>query len=129
SRSKDSVRAFDKLTTIVDGELRIAGDHPLITPVEDLADPEERSQIQKLVRDILSGYRRTLPADRRQLLERYHYVHTARKVVGVGSVGTRAWIMLLLGRDTRDPLFLQFKEAEASVLEPHLGASRFANHG
>jgi uncharacterized protein (DUF2252 family) len=129
ARSKDSVRAFDKLTTIVEGELRIAGDHPLITPIEDVADPEERSQLHEFIPRVLSAYRRSLPADRRLLLERYHYVHAARKVVGVGSVGTRAWIMLLLGRDERDPLFLQFKEAEASVLEPYLGASRFSNHG
>jgi uncharacterized protein (DUF2252 family) len=74
-------------------------------------------------------YRRTLPRDRRRLLERYHYIHAARKVVGVGSVGTRAWIMLMLGRDESDPLFLQMKEAEASVLEPYLGHSEFANHG
>ena len=78
---------------------------------------------------MIRSYRRTLPGDRRKLLERYRYVHAARKVVGVGSVGTRAWIMLLLGRDGDDPLFLQFKEAEASVLEPFLGKSEFANHG
>ena len=70
-----------------------------------------------------------MTTDRRRLLERFRYVHLARKVVGVGSVGTRAWIMLLLGRDGSDPLFLQFKEAEASVLEPFLGESQFANHG
>jgi uncharacterized protein (DUF2252 family) len=130
TRSKDSMRAFDKLATIVDGELRIAGDHPLITPIEDVADrPDERARIDELIDNVLRAYRRTLPHDRRVLLERYHYVHAARKVVGVGSVGTRAWIMLLLGRDARDPLFLQFKEAEASVLEPYLGASSYANHG
>ena len=78
---------------------------------------------------MLRSYRRTLSGDRRRLLERYRYVHAARKVVGVGSVGTRAFIMLLLGRDDDDPLFLQFKEAEASVLEPFLGKSEFANHG
>jgi hypothetical protein len=74
-------------------------------------------------------YRRTVPSDRRRLLERYRYIHAARKVVGVGSVGTRAWIMLVLGRDDRDPLFLQMKEAEASMLEPYLGRSEFENHG
>jgi uncharacterized protein (DUF2252 family) len=78
---------------------------------------------------VIRTYRRTLAADRRRLLERFRYVHAARKVVGVGSVGARAWIMLLLGRDGSDPLFLQFKEAQASVLEPFLGASRHANHG
>ena len=78
---------------------------------------------------MIDAYRRTLSADRRQLLERFRYVHVARKVVGVGSVGTRAWIVLLLGRDDDDPLFLQVKEAQASVLEPFLGTSEYANHG
>ena len=81
------------------------------------------------MRGVIRSYRRTLTGDRRRLLERFRYVHAARKVVGVGSVGTRAWIVLLLGRDDDDPLFLQVKEAEASVLEPFLGKSAFANHG
>jgi uncharacterized protein (DUF2252 family) len=79
--------------------------------------------------DVIRSYRGTLQGDRRRLLERYRYVHSARKIVGVGSVGTRAFIMLLLGRDDNDPLFLQFKEAQTSVLEPFLGKSKFANHG
>jgi uncharacterized protein (DUF2252 family) len=78
---------------------------------------------------MIDAYRLSLPDDRRKLLERYRYVHAARKVVGVGSVGTRAWILLMLGRDDNDPLFLQFKEAEASVLEPFLGKSAYAQHG
>ena len=78
---------------------------------------------------MIRSYRATLPSDRRQLLERFRYVDAARKVVGVGSVGTRAWIMLMLGRDDADPLFLQFKEAQASVLEPFLGASEYEQHG
>ena len=77
----------------------------------------------------MASYRRTLAEDRRALIERFRYVHAARKVVGVGSVGTRAWIMLLVGRDTDDPIFLQLKEAQPSVLEPHLGASAYDNHG
>jgi uncharacterized protein (DUF2252 family) len=81
------------------------------------------------VHGIIRSYRDTLPDDRRRLLERFRYAHAARKVVGVGSVGTRAWIALMLGRDNDDPLFLQLKEAEASVLEPFLGRSQFANHG
>ena len=81
------------------------------------------------MRGVIRSYRRTLTADRRRLLERFRYVHAARKVVGVGSVGTRAWIVLMLGRDDNDPLFLQLKEAQASVLEPFLGKSEFANHG
>ena len=81
------------------------------------------------MRDVIRSYRRTLTADRRRLLERFRYVHAARKVVGVGSVGTRAWIVLMLGRDDNDPLFLQLKEAQASVLEPFLGKSTYAKHG
>ena len=81
------------------------------------------------MRDLIRAYRRTLSPDRRRLLERYRYVHAARKVVGVGSVGARAWIVLMLGRDDADPLFLQVKEAQASVLEPFLGKSTFAKHG
>jgi hypothetical protein len=129
AQAKDSLRAFAKLTEIVDGEPRIASDPPLIVPIEDVASGAEQHAIEEFVRRIIRSYRRTLTAERRRLLERYRYVHMARKVVGVGSVGTRAWIMLLLGRDADDPLFLQFKEAEASVLEPFLGKSAFANHG
>ena len=81
------------------------------------------------MRRMIRTYRRTLPRDRRNLLESYRYVHAARKVVGVGSVGTRSWILLMVGRDENDPLFLQFKEAQASVLEPFLGKSQYAQHG
>jgi len=129
ARSKDSLRAFAKLTEIVDGEPRIASDPPLILPVEEVVPATEHHRIDDYLRGVIRSYRRTLTADRRRLVERFRYVHAARKVVGVGSVGTRAWIMLLLGRDADDPLFLQFKEAEASVLEPFLGKSTFANHG
>ena len=126
TRAKDSLRAFSKLTTIVDGEPRIVSDPPLIVPIEDLADGRD---IEEFARGVIRGYRRTLQGDRKHLLERFRYVHAARKVVGVGSVGTRAWIMLMLGRDNDDPLFLQLKEAEPSVLEPFLGKSQYANHG
>ena len=129
ARSKDSLRAFEKLTEIVDGEPRIVSDPPIVVPVEELVASSETDQISDSVDTIIDSYRRTLAGDRRRLLERFRYVHLARKVVGVGSVGTRAWIMLLAGRDAQDPLFLQFKEAEASVLEPFLGKSKFANHG
>ena len=129
TQSKDSLRAFAKLTEIVDGEPRIASDPPLIVPIEDVVSGVERVELEEFVRGVIRTYRRTLSADRRQLLERYRYVHSARKVVGVGSVGTRAWIALMLGRDDNDPLFLQLKEAEASVLEPFLGKSTFNNHG
>jgi len=129
AKSKDSMKALAKLTENVDGEPRIVSDHPLITAVEDLFPAAEHHRINDYVRSIIRSYRRTLTAERRHLLERFRYVHAARKVVGVGSVGTRAWIMLLLGRDAEDPLFLQLKEAEASVLEPFLGKSAYGNHG
>ena len=128
-RTKDSMKAFGKLTTIVDGEPRIIGDPPLIVPIEDVAG-EQTHRLEEFLRERRSAsYRRTLAGDRRKLLERFRYVHAARKVVGVGSVGTRAWICLMLGRDGEDPLFLQFKEAQPSVLEPFLGRSEFANSG
>ncbi len=129
TRSKDSLKAFSKLTEIVDGEPRIVADPPVVTPIEQLVGDERLGELNDFLRNGIRSYRRTLAGDRRKLLERYRYAHAARKVVGVGSVGTRAYIMLLLGRDGSDPLFLQFKEAEASVLEPFLGKSEFANHG
>ena len=101
ARSKDSLRAFAKLTTIVDGEPRIASDPPLIEPIEELASGVEQAEIEEFVRGVIRSYRRTLSTDRRELLERFRYVHSARKVVGVGSVGTRAWIVLMLGRDEK----------------------------
>ena len=129
ARAKDSLRAFAKLTRVVDGHPRIVHDPPLVVPIEALARADDPETLAAAVDAVLHYYGRTLPRDRRRLLERYRYIHAARKVVGVGSVGTRAWIMLMLGRDDRDPLFLQMKEAEASVLEPHLGRSEFENHG
>ena len=118
TRAKDSLRAFSKLTTIVDGEPRIVSDPPLIVPIEDLADGRD---IEEFARGVNRGYRRTLQGDRKHLLERFRYVHAARKVVGVGSVGTRAWIILMVGRDNEDPLFLQLKEAEALGARAVLG--------
>jgi uncharacterized protein (DUF2252 family) len=129
TRTKDSLRAFAKLTELVDGQPRIVSDPPLIVPLAELVPTTEEQQAREAFQTLIRAYRRTLPADRRKLLERYRYVDAARKVVGVGSVGTRAWIVLLLGRDNDDPLFLQAKEAEASVLEPFVGKSEFANHG
>ena len=129
TRAKDSMRAFDKLTTMVDGQPRIISDPPLVVPIEELAGGAQQKEIEAFARGVLRSYRRTLTGDRRHLLERFHYAHAARKVVGVGSVGTRAWIVLMIGHDNGDPLFLQLKEAQASVLEPFLGRSRYANHG
>ena len=129
ARSKDSMKAFAKLTTIVDGERRIVSDPPLIVPIEEVASGVEARELDEFVRGVIRDYRRTLTADHQRLLERYRYAHAAHKVVGVGSVGARAWILLMLGRDETDPLFLQLKEAQASVLEPFLGTSTFAKHG
>ena len=130
ARTKDSMTAFSKLTHVVDGKARIVDQSPLIVPIEQLAPAGEgRDQIFDELRQVLRGYRETLEFDRRVLLEEFELTDFARKVVGVGSVGTRAWIALLLGRDGQDPLFLQMKEAEASVLEEFLGPSEFSNHG
>ena len=129
ARSKDSLRAFGKLTETVDGELRIRNDPPVVVPIHELFDTKHHRALDDSLRTLIRTYRATLSDDRRRLLERFRYVDAARKVVGVGSVGTRAWIMLMLGRDNADPLFLQFKEAEASVLEPFLGASEYEQHG
>ena len=129
ARSKDSLRAFTKLTQVVDGQARFISDPPLIVPLEELISPDETRDAQHTIRELVRAYRRTLNRDRRHLLERFKYSHMARKVVGVGSVGTRAWLLLLLGNDQVDPLILQLKEAQTSVLEPFLGKSEFRNAG
>jgi len=128
ARTKDSMAAFSKLTEVVDGQPRIIDQSPLIVPIDKLAEGEREDTFNEL-RDLLRSYRGSLEYDRRVLLEEFRLTDFARKVVGVGSVGTRAWIALLLGRDGQDPLFLQMKEAEASVLEESLGPSEFSNHG
>jgi len=129
AQGKDNMKAFTKLTEVVDGEHRIKSDPPIVVPISDLFEGEEADELRTWLEDRIRVYRRTLQPDRRHLLESYRLVDFARKVVGVGSVGTRCWIALLLGRDDADPLFLQVKEAEASVLEIHAGRSGFANHG
>ncbi|MET0144949.1 MAG: DUF2252 domain-containing protein [Ilumatobacteraceae bacterium] len=129
ARTRDSLHAFDKLTHVVDGERHFISDPPLIQPIEELFAGLERDQFQEFLRAVIRRYRRTLPSDRRHLLEDFRVVDMARKVVGVGSVGTRAWVLLLLGRDDTDPLFLQAKEAEASVLEAFVGHSDHRSHG
>jgi uncharacterized protein (DUF2252 family) len=131
ARTKDSLKAFAKLTHLVDGEPRIVSDPPLIVPAADLAADAGFSfeRLESVIHQLFREYRRTLQQDRRHLLEEFRMVDLARKVVGVGSVGTRCWIVLLLGRDSDDPLFLQIKEAQESVLEPYLGKSRYENHG
>ena len=121
--------AFSKLCHDVDGKARIVDESPLIVPMDQLAQGSELDEIVESLHQLLRDYRQTLEPDRRVLLEAFDLTDLARKVVGVGSVGTRAYIALLLGRDGQDPLFLQMKEAEASVLEEFLGPSEFSNHG
>jgi uncharacterized protein (DUF2252 family) len=129
ARAKDSLRALSKLTEVVDGTRRFIHDPPLLVPLAELADKDEAEQMQLQLRGWLRGYRASLPASQRMLLDRFSLEDFAHKVVGVGSVGSRAWVLLLLGRDAGDPLVLQVKEAQASVLEPHLGASVYKQHG
>ncbi len=132
ARSKDSLRALAKLTETVDGEPRLISDPPLIVTADDLLAEYgmgDRAELDERILSLLRAYRGTLRGDLRHLLEGYRYVDLAMKVVGVGSVGTRAWIVLLLGRDNDDPLFLQVKEAQQSVLEEFLRPSSFGNAG
>jgi uncharacterized protein (DUF2252 family) len=129
ARTKDSMTAFSKLTHVVDGKVRIVDQSPLIVPIDQLVDSARHGELFEGLHELLRAYRGTLEFDRRVLLEQFELADFARKVVGVGSVGTRAWIALLLGRDGQDPLFLQMKEAEASVLDEFVGPSEFSNHG
>ncbi len=129
ARTRDSMAAFSKLTRKIGGRTRIISEPPLIVPIAELAEGAERAAMFDALHELLRAYRATLQRDRRVLLEQFELTDFARKVVGVGSVGTRAWIALLLGRDGEDPLFLQMKEAEASVLEEFLEPSEFDNHG
>ena len=128
ARTKDRLRSFSKLTEVVDGKSRIISDPPLIVPIEELMGSDWH-EVEDQFRVMFRDYRRTLTSERRLLLERYELAHVARKVVGVGSVGTRAWIALLIGRDESDPIFIQVKEAQPSVLEPFLGRSEYDNCG
>jgi uncharacterized protein (DUF2252 family) len=130
ARGKDSLRALTKLTCLKDGELRIASRPPLLVPLDELIPAaRDRELVEVATRRLVAQYAETLRSDRRHLLEGYRFVDMARKVVGVGSVGTRAWVVLLQGRDGQDPLFLQVKEANASVLEPFLGRDPTPHHG
>src|SRR6476620_10868636 len=129
ARSRDSTRVLARRADVIDGELRIVADPPIIVPIEDLARPGSAWEDPgPAIKKLLASYRRTL-SHHHHPLEEYRYVHAARKVVGVGSVGTRCYILLLVGRDEDDPLFLQIKEAQPSVLEPFLGPSAYPNHG
>jgi uncharacterized protein (DUF2252 family) len=128
ARAHDSVQAFSKLAEVVDGECRILHQPPLITPVEDLAEGIDPEAVLEAMDGFIRSYRDTLRGEQRSLLEQYRFAHVARKVVGVGSVGTEAWILLLLD-DQDAPLFLQVKEADASVIEEFTSKSAFTNHG
>ncbi|HEY6318096.1 MAG TPA: DUF2252 domain-containing protein [Acidimicrobiia bacterium] len=129
ARTRDSTRVFAKRAADENGDLRIRAEPPLIVPIEDLIVPHsEWENTEVLIKELLRSYSETL-AHHHHPLEEYRYIHAARKVVGVGSVGTRCYILLLLGRDEDDPLFLQAKEAQASVLEPYLGRSEYSHHG
>jgi uncharacterized protein (DUF2252 family) len=131
ARTKDSLQALSKLTEVVDGQHRIISTPPVVVPARDLHENYGMSadEVQDALHGLLRAYRSTLTDDRRHLLERFELVDLARKVVGVGSVGTRAWIVLLQGRDGEDPLFLQVKQATRSVLEDHLPKSKFRQPG
>ena len=129
ARAHDSLDAFSKLAEIVDGEARIVHNPPLIVPVEHFVENTDRAMAMQVLGTLLDRYLETLLPDRRHLLEQYRFAHFARKVVGVGSVGTEAWIALFVDHDHGTPLFLQVKEAQASVLEAYVGPSALENHG
>ena len=129
AESKDQLKARVKLTEVVDGELRFRSDPPLLVRLSELSGDTEAGHLQDMIHEGLRSYRQTLIGDRRHLLESYEFVDAARKVVGVGSVGTRAWIALFKGNDADDTLILQMKEAEASVLERFCSKSVFESHG
>ncbi len=138
AKGKNSARAIRKLTEVVDGQLRIISDPPVVVPVRDLiahstrahfAEHFDEKSLQRLTQKILTEYRSSLPSDKRKLISEYKAVDLAHKVVGVGSVGTRAWILVMQGADENDPLVLQIKEAQESVLERFVGKSKYRQHG
>ncbi|MCQ4120611.1 DUF2252 domain-containing protein [Rhodococcus tibetensis] len=129
ARRRDSVQALSKLTTVVDGKRRIISTPPLIVPIEELYEGEDLASLYRDTQRRLDTYAQTLQKDRRLLYDQFHLVQIARKVVGVGSVGTRTWIVLMLGADDSDPLFLQVKEAKPSVLSAYVESPSFATEG
>lgn len=129
TRRKDRLLAFSKLTRRVDGELRIASDPPVLVPLEEVFSGRQLKTADNRIRKVIDEYRETLDAEYRHLLSGYRYVHAGHKVVGVGSVGARAWIALFVGRDEDDPLFLQVKEAQPSVLEPFTAPTEYPHQG
>jgi uncharacterized protein (DUF2252 family) len=122
ARSRDHLRSLRKLTTVSEGRRRFVADPPLLVPLGDLLADGAEDAAASQVRELILGYAATLPSGTAQLVRSYTFVDMARKVVGVGSVGTRCWVVLLRGRDEDDPLFLQVKEAQPSVLARHLDA-------
>ena len=127
ARTRDNLQALSKLTRVVDGRRRLASDPPLLIPIDELVGEAQARRYEQQMSVLFDEYRQSLDSSRRRLAGRFRYVGGARKVVGVGSVGTRAWVVLLLGRDDSDPLLMQVKEAEPSVLERYLGACSYAN--
>ena len=129
AHTQDSMKAVGKLTTLVEGRRRIVSNPPMIVPIEEVFADVQADTIYQLLRTVLGKYRRTLQSDRRRLLEQFAMVQVARKVVGVGSVGTRAWVVLMDAADGVEPLFLQAKEAQPSVLAGYCGRSQYNNQG
>jgi uncharacterized protein (DUF2252 family) len=129
AKTRDSMQALEKLTEVVDGETRFVNEPPLIVPIEDLLPEAEAAGATDRFHTMLTSYRRTLQSDRQHLLNQFRFAGIARKVVGVGSVGTRAWVVLMLGKDGQDPLLLQAKEAQVSVLAEFAGKSRYSHQG
>ena len=129
AHTRDSTQALGKLTTVANGRRQIISDPPLIVPVEEIFSDVQASAIYEQIRTVLGKYGRSLQSDRRHLLEQFTLVQMARKVVGVGSVGTRAWILLMDAADGDEPLFLQAKEAQPSVLAEYAGRSQHDNQG
>ena len=129
ARTRDSMQALSKLTHVVDGEIHFVSDPPLLVPVEELYGEEASAAFLETFHQMLRTYRKSLQSDRQHLLNQFRFLRMARKVVGVGSVGTRAWVILMQGSNEQDPLLLQAKEAQTSVLAQFVGKSRYANQG
>ena len=129
AKARTSLHALAKLTTVVNGRPQIVSQPPLVVPVEELWGEAAAAQTHARFHELVHSYARSIPRDRRHLLAQFELVHVARKVVGVGSVGTRAWVLLFQGIDSSDPLFLQAKEAQVSVLAAYLPAVEVTNQG
>ena len=129
AKAKDSRKAADRLTYVDNGRLRFRSDPPELVQINDLPGYDDVDALRGRLDMLLDTYRDSLYADRRHVLDQYHFEDIARKVVGVGSVGTRCWVGAFVGRDLSDPLILQMKEAVASVLAPYVGNAPYPTHG